>query len=204
MSRLLKFLAVAACVYPTAALPASLLHHRAGDVVVSDSMTTPVLASFNPPTSTSDTFFFSPVGASGGSLLTQTSTAVRVPIPIAGTIKGLSANINTAQNTATPASIIDNINGTNGTLTCSFTAATAPFSCNDPSFHSEGFHASRTKIERRARKFVHAATWTACGGRAPVCTQNSASQSFIWRHAAPHSLRRFHSNGGGETMLAFG
>src|ERR1700722_4412085 len=75
---------------------------------------------------------------------------------------------------------------------------------NKPSFHNKCFHASRTKVERRARKFIHVATSIASGGREDVCTQNSASQSLIWRRVDPHSLRLFHSSGGGETMLAPG
>jgi hypothetical protein len=133
MNRFLKFLIVAACVYPTAALATLPLLGAGGPhVAAANGMTTPVLSSFNPPTSGTTTFFMPPVGSSSvDSILSGATTAARVPIPIAGTIKGLSANLNTAQNTATPASITDNINGTNGTVTCAFTASAAPFSCND-------------------------------------------------------------------------
>jgi hypothetical protein len=130
MNRFLKFLIAAIAAYPTAALAA--FNIFALSAPPANNMTTPVLSSFNPPTSTTDTFFSPPVGSSGTAILSAATTARRVPLPIAGAIKGLSANLNTAQNTATPGSITDNINGTNGTVTCSFTAAAAPFSCNDP------------------------------------------------------------------------
>jgi hypothetical protein len=88
------------------------------------AMTTPTLGSYNSPTSTTNTFFAPAIGSSTIQSLNTSSIARRVPIPIAGTLKGLFANLNTALTTA---SVVDWHNTAAGSVGCNFSAAT---NCN--------------------------------------------------------------------------
>lgn len=104
-------------------------------------MITPMTASISLPTSGTATEY-APIQGSG-TLSTNTTTAnVRaIPIPIAGVISGLYSNLTVSQfNVTTSAFVTDRVNGANKTLTCSFSAVVAPYSCFD-SVHTDAINA---------------------------------------------------------------
>jgi hypothetical protein len=101
---------------------------------VANQMTTPVFELILPPTSGTLTSSLPGVGSSTQATGSATPTNRHIPIPIAGVISNLSANLNAAQNTSpTPASITANLNGVAGSNACQFTAASAPFLCSSTS-----------------------------------------------------------------------
>jgi len=80
------------------------------------NMTTPVFGNALTPASGS-VGYFGPVGGASGTPTGGTSTSRRVPIPIAGTVKGANCWQAVANTTIT---LTDNINGTDGTTVCNF------------------------------------------------------------------------------------
>ena len=135
------------------------------------TLTTPVFASFQPPTSGTATYYSAPAGSSFTTALGG-STIRQVPIPIAGTIKGLYAAFNTAQPGAT---IADWLGGAAGSVACSFGGTT---SCN---YSGSGDHISAGTLMEW--QWSTTSTWAQTSGL-PVSvnflfTADSGQQGFL-------------------------
>lgn len=95
--------------------------------IVSTGLITPVMSIFNPSTSGSQTLWGALAGAGPVGTTSNSATARRIPIPVAGTISALAAGFSTTQPAGTAIRI--NLNGANGNTDCVY-ATTSPFNCS--------------------------------------------------------------------------